>query len=309
MTPVAADALHRFQTYSAPPPGFDPHTAAPKLLRQYGFPRRPDPQKEPEYTKLWQRVLGRVRQLQLTRAELEIDPVMSARKLPTKLATPDFSPAGWGGVVVPLSSLGLTPPANTVFAEWVVPTIFPVPGDPSIPLTVGFWVGLDGSDPDSYELLQAGTAATITGDSVSYWAWTEWYTGKYKTSAVKVSNFAIQPGDRVSFLVCAPEANQGFVSMMNYRTQFATSVGVPAPGSDITSVGQRAEWIVEGISADLPDFGDVVFTNITAGTQSQSFNLSPAGQITNITGNGGADLTAAFIASPTSSLVLWEGSS
>ena len=304
---ASADALRNFQTYEAPPAGFDPRTAEPRLLRHHGFPRRPDPAKEPVYTKLWRRVLGRVPKLQMIRAELAVDPVMSARKRPTG---PDFAPSGWGGIVVPTSSLGLTQPANTVFAEWVVPEILPVPGDPSSSLTVGFWVGLDGNDADSYELLQAGTAATITGNKVSYWAWTEWFTTKYKTPAVQVSNFEIQPGDRVSFLVCAPETNHGFVSMMNYRTQFATSVGVQAPGTDITSVGQRAEWIVEGISADLPDFSEVTFTNITAGTQNNQFDLTPGGQITNITGSSsGADLTTALIASPTVAVVLWEGSS
>ncbi|MDN7178750.1 A4/G1 family peptidase [Caballeronia sp. SEWSISQ10-4 2] len=306
--PTSPDLLSRLQTFESPPAEFDPQIADAKQLRRHGFPRRPDPEKEPQLMRLWRRAFTRAPRLHMVKAELAIDPIMSRRD-PQRNLKSDFNPSGWGGVIVPTASLGFSPyePANTVFAEWVVPEIFPVAGDPSTPLTVGFWVGLDGSDPTSYELLQAGTAATITGNSVSYWAWTEWYTSQYGDPAVQVTNFAIQPGDMVSFLVCSPQPDQGFVSMMNYRTQQATSVGIPArPG--VTSVGGRAEWIVEGISADLPDFSPAVFTNISAGTQHHSFSLSPGGSITNIAGSGGSSLTQAYIASPTTALVLWEGS-
>lgn len=307
-TALAADRLSRMQTFELPPAGFDPRTAPARLLRQHGFPRRPDPAKEPALARLWQRVFARVPDLRMVKAELAVDPIMSAHD-PRRNLNADFSPSGWGSIIVPTASLGFSPyqPANTVFAEWTVPTIFPVAGDVGTPLTVGFWVGLDGSDADFYELLQAGTAATITGNSVSYWAWTEWFTSKYKTPAAQVTNFAIEAGDLVSFLVCAPEPGQGFVSMMNYRTQQATSVGVPAPRSDITSVGSRAIWAVEGISADLPDFSPMVFSDVTAGTQSHAFNLLPDGTTTSITGSGGNPLAQAFIASPTTGLVLWEG--
>jgi len=313
-TPSSPEVLSRIQTYEAPPEGFNPQSAAANLLERYGFPRRPSAEKEPQLMRLWRRAFARAPRLKMIKAELAVDPIMSRRdplrnRDPIGKLEPDFSPSGWGGVIVPTASLGFSPyePANTVFAEWVVPEVFPVAGDPSTSLTVGFWVGLDGSDPSSYELLQAGTAATITGNNVNYWAWTEWYTSQYKDPAVQVTNFAIQPGDLVSFLVCSAQPNQGFVSMMNYRTQQATSVGITArPG--ITSVGARAEWIVEGISADLPDFAPAVFTNITAGTQHHSFSLSPDGSITNITGSNGDSLTQAFIVSPTNALVLWEGS-
>lgn len=258
--------------------------------------------------RLWQRAFARVPRPQMVRAELEVDEVMKQRRLP-----PDggagFGPSGWGGVIVPTASLGFSPyePANLVFAEWQVPRLYPVAGDPDIPLTVGFWVGLDGSDPTSYELLQAGTAATITGNNVSYWAWTEWFTSEYNTP-YKVANFSVQPGDLVSVLVCAPQPGQGFVSMLNHRTQQATSIGVPRPGGDITSVGARAEWIVEGISADLPDFSAVAFIDAQAGTQDYSFNLLPGGQITNITGGSGGALTETWIFSQTGAAVVWEGS-
>ena len=48
--------------------------------------------------------------------------------------------------MVETSSLGISPaePAVTVYGQWAIPEIFPVAGpvagDPSTPLTVGFWV-------------------------------------------------------------------------------------------------------------------------------------------------------------------------
>jgi hypothetical protein len=242
----------------------------------------------------------------MVKAELAIDPIMSRRD-PRRTLKPfdgeshgrQFGAHGWGGVIVSTASLGFTPfePANLVYADWVVPSIFPVTGEPR---TVGFWVGLDGQDPTSVELLQAGTAATVTGNEVTCWAWTEWFTSEYRTPSVRVENFAIQPGDRVSVLVCTAEPDQGFVSMMNYRTQEATSVGIPAPGSDITSVGARAIWAVEvpeqsGVTGQLPDFSPLVFDSATAGTRSHGFDLLPMGMKTNIGGIGDLALTETFI--------------
>jgi Peptidase A4 family len=298
------DVLKLMHGFDPPPAGFDPHTAPNRLLRQHGFPRRPDAEKEPHLMRQWRRAFARMPRI--VKAELAIDPIMSKRD-PLHKRGFDFQPGGWGGIVVETAALGYSPaePANTVFAKWVVPEIYQVAGDASTALTVGFWVGLDGFT--NGQVLQAGTAATITGNNVSYWAWTEWYTTQYKDPAVQVTNFPIAPGDLVSFLVCAPQPNHGFVSMMNYRTQQATSVGIDArPG--ITSAGASAEWIVEGISADLPDFFEVTFADVSAGTQHHSFNLSPDGIATNIGGNGGAALSQALIASPTAALVLWEGS-
>jgi len=121
---------------------------------------------------------------------------------------------------------------------------------------------------------------------------------------VQVTNFPVATGNTVSFLVCAPEPDHGFVSMQNLATNQVTSVGINArPG--ITSAGASAEWIVEGISADLPDFLPVTFSDCAAGTQDHSFNLAE-GTITNIQGSAGP-LTQTYIASPTSAVVEWEG--
>src|ERR1700722_20597704 len=100
-----AAALKRLRTFEPPPSGFDPQTAPDRLLRQHGFPRRPDPKTEPNLMRIWQRAFARCPRLRMTKAELKIDPIMSGRD-PLRHRKPDFSPAGWGGIVVPVASLG-----------------------------------------------------------------------------------------------------------------------------------------------------------------------------------------------------------
>jgi hypothetical protein len=51
----------RIRTYEQPPPGFNPLTAAPRLLLRYGFPTRPDAKTAPELLKRWEAVFSRPR--------------------------------------------------------------------------------------------------------------------------------------------------------------------------------------------------------------------------------------------------------
>jgi|GEM_PF-1638022 len=312
------EVLSRLKVYEAPPDGFDPHSASDKLLRKHGFPRRPDPEKEPQLSKLWRDAFSRP--VKVIKPQLAVDRVMSQRRPLLNMNAPekntlnkhaqskksDFGPSGWGGVIVQTSSLGYNPfePANVVYAQLVVPTMESFPNELNQPLTVGFWVGLGGAF-GSQELLQAGIAATVNGNNTSYWAWFEWYTTQYQDPAVAITNFPISPGDLITVLVCTPQPDHGFVSMLNVKTNVTTSVGVPArPG--ITSDGTTAEWIVEGVSPQLPDFVDVVFVNITAGTQHHSFDLTD-GTLTSISGTNG-NLTTASIMSPKAAGVIWDGS-
>jgi hypothetical protein len=145
-------------------------------------------------------------------------------------------------------------------------------------------------------------AATITGNNVDYWAWTEWYP----LGAVRVTNFAVKPGDDLKVLVCATQSGQGYVALNNITTGLATSVNI-APPSGVTSQGATVEWIVEGISADLPKFSPVTFKNISAGTKDHSFNLGAGpDHITSINGSNG-NLTSETVNSPTSATVNWLG--
>jgi hypothetical protein len=299
-----AEALKHIVCYDAPAADFDPTTAAPRVLRKHGIPRRPDAEKEPNLRRIWDRAFAS--KPTFIKAEVAVDHTMSKRRRPLiekKLDKLDFSPSGWGGVVVPVSQLNFNPPepVNTVYGEWFQSTVTPIPNEPPGAQTVGFWVGIDGYG--NGQVLQAGTAATVSGTTVQYWVWTEWYP----LLAIQVTNFPIKPGDYITVLVCAPEPNHGFCSMLNKTTNQATSIGINNP-PNITSIGATAEWIVEGISSVLPVFSTMVFHNVSAGTKDHSFNAS-GGIITEITGASGNDLTAVTITSPTTITVKWLGSS
>jgi hypothetical protein len=303
-----SDVLSLMHTYEPPPRDFDALRASPRELLKYGLPRRPNPETEPLHARLWERHFAVP--IEWVQADLSIDKVLSRRDplrrsgLPKESGPMDFGPSGWGGAVVTTASLGLNPPeaANNVFATWVVPGIFPA-SDPNQDLTVGFWVGLDGWT--NGQVLQAGIALTITKDfKFLWWAWTEWYTTQFKDPAVRVDNFDVHPGDTISVLVCAPQPDHGFVSLHNDTTHQATSVGIDArPG--ITSAGQSAEWIIEGISPELPVFFPVTFGSCAAGTKNHAFNAKPSGVTTNIAGTSGP-LTDASIVSPQTVVVDWE---
>jgi hypothetical protein len=301
---IKSDVLSLMHTYDPAPPDFGAHEAAPHALMKYGHPRRPDPRREPRLAELWRQAYARP--MRYTKAELAIDPIMSRRDPLSHrpAARPrtgsDFRPGGWGGIVVEPSRETI----NNVFAQWTVPGIFPA-SDPSGPITAGFWVGIDGFT--NGQVLQAGVAVTVSSNplNVQWWAWTEWYTTQYQDPAVQITNFPVSVGDTVTFLVCAVRPDHGYVGVQNLTTQQATSIGIDArPG--ITSAGASAEWIVEGISADLPVFlPDVTFTRCASGTRDFSYDLT-TGIVTNIQGST-SPLTKASVSSPTIAVVQWEG--
>jgi hypothetical protein len=261
------------------------------------MPRRPDPVKEPGLRSQWDRIFA----LKPT----WVQATLTASKIP--LSRPrgttkpgEFGLAGnWAGAVVQVSSLKLNPPepANTVFAEWVVPTINTKTTEPGTQI-VGFWVGLGGYNTGS--LLQAGTAATMNGSSVSYWAWTEWTPAGYV-----VDGLSIQAGDTVSVLVCAPETDHGYVSMMNHRTNQAISVGVADPSGTNPYDGSTVEWIIEAIDSEMPNFGSVTFTQITAGTQNHSINLANAFTL-NTVASGKTLATGKVLTAQNEVQVIWD---
>jgi hypothetical protein len=296
-----AEYLKQVRTYSTPPAKFNPLKATARELARYGFPRRPNSETELELTALFKKAYSRP--IRPIRAKIEIDQVLlnAPRRRAVRVQDGRFAPAGWGGVIAQTSAFGFNPPepAVMVYGEWSVPTMQPDFDNPKTPMTVGFWVGLDGSLNN--QVLQAGTAATVTGESIDYWAWFEWFPAP----PVRISNFPISPGDLVTVLVCAMQPMQGFASMLNRTTGATTSVGFPAPPG-FTSQGTTAEWIAEGISADLPNWVLMGFHNCTAGTKNFHMDISKP-TISEISG-ASKNLTISVAWQPNDTvLVLWEG--
>lgn len=163
-----AEYLKQVRTYSTPPSKFDPMKATARELARYGFPRRPNPETEPELTALFKKAYSRP--IKPIKAEIEIDRVLldAHRRRAVRVHDGRFAPRGWGGVYAQTSAFGFNPPEPAVmaYAEWSVPTMLPNFDNPTTPMTVGFWVGLDGAMNN--QVLQAGTAATVTGENVDY---------------------------------------------------------------------------------------------------------------------------------------------
>jgi len=308
---LKSDVLELYRTYDPPPKDFDPITASDEQLRRHGIPRRPDPEREPKLARLWWRAFAR--KPKFIKAELTIDRLMSRRN-PLHGSASEFSGSNWGGAFVRSSALGFGEPATFVTASWVVPEIVPIaPQVWSTFLVAGFWVGLDGMG--NGQVLQAGIAASVTTEgwsdgnftpgNVYWWPWTEWFTTKFQDPAVKIDNFSIATGNTVVFIVCAQQPDVGEISVLNVSTGQATRVTINArPG--IRSEGATAEWIVEGVSAELPPFYPVTFGSCAAGTQHHLFDLAPNGQTIDIVSGGGAHLTQTQIAGPNTAVVDWE---
>jgi hypothetical protein len=298
-TPKLPNERLKLTTFAAPPKDFNPLTASDKLLAVHGIPRRPDATQEPVLRNLWDKAFAKP--MTFVQAQLVEEKIW--KTVPHGIAKPaNFGLAGnWAGGIVQVSSLGLNPPepANVVFAEWVVPAIN-MNTKLSGSQTVGFWVGLGGWGTS--QVLQAGTAATVNGNSVSYWAWTEWFPAGYQ-----VANFPVQPGDTVSVLVCAPSPSQGYVSMMNHRTSLAISVGVADPNGTAAYDGSSVEWIIEAINTEMPNFEKVIFTQLNAGTQHHAIDLTHA--FTANTVNGSTTLATGKILASQNEVEVLYGSS
>ena len=296
-----AEILRHITTYDPPPPGFDPLTAPHHVLRKHGYPHRPNPDKEPRLHKLWSETLARP--LKIIKAELEVDRSIVHRQ-PLRMPPGSYGLSGqWAGAQVNTSSLGYPPSelANSVYGQWIVPTV--TPPNPDTGFAVGIWVGMGGDGNNgSTQVVQAGTDARSSGSGVVYRAWTQWYP--YQGSAVTVANFSVTPGDRVGFLVLTPQPNHAFVSMLNYNTNQATSVGITPSGA--SNDGSSAEWIIEGNGNLLADFYSVLFGQCIAGTKDHEFNLSIAFVDSIFASDEVTVLSTAYIITPSAVVVAWD---
>jgi hypothetical protein len=274
------DVLDHFETFEAPPRGFDVHSAPAHALLKHGLPQRPDAATHRRLDQSWQRAFSQPPNY--VKAELAVDEVMSARERPVfQRGAEEFDIVNkWAGAVVHVSQLGFGEPVKTVFAQWSLPHVWPYDPDLfSFPITAGFWVGIDGflQQGPQAQVLQAGVAVTVpkwtlgspTIPAPTYWAWTEWWTERYKQPAVAVSNFPVKAGDTIFVLVCAPEPERGYVSFLNVSTGQQTSVGLYSrPG--IWSQGESAEWIVEMVSPDLPAFDPLTFNECAVASETSA---------------------------------------
>ena len=284
----------RIRTYELPPPGFNPLTAAPRLLLRYGFPTRPDAKTAPELLNRWQVAFARPRTW-ITPEFSEVDgkfhgpakrPGGRVRVKPTEVSIANATSTNWSGSVV-------SPPRGHTFGwiagQWTVP-------NPHAPGFGGFyaseWIGIDGWG--SGDVLQAGTETAVLGifNTTQIYAWWEWFPA----GEVAITNLPVAAGDTMYCLICVNSTNTATVYISNQSTGVSTRFSIAAP-SGTTLVGNSAEWIVErptvnGALASLSDYKVDYFDEGIAGL-SDVFQIVTLGSGTAVTmtGNNNASLS------------------
>lgn len=83
-----------FACVPTPPDDFDPLTAPGYPLRWHGFPRRPDPEREPQLNRLWQQMFARP--IRFAEAELEVATNLAERR---RRRGPAFEDNIWAGAM------------------------------------------------------------------------------------------------------------------------------------------------------------------------------------------------------------------
>jgi hypothetical protein len=242
------------------------------------------------------------------RPQFEIDRIFTDRPnaIYRRETGGDFGPSGWAGVLV---QPDYSTPERLInaYGEWMVEPLAPDLDNPTTEMTVGFWTGIDGWT--NGQILQAGHSASVTGSVPAYSVWFEWYPAQ----VIRIPNLAINPTDRLAVIVDAAKPPNGFVWMMNQTTGKIFAVEIPPPTNKgvTASIGSSVEWIVEGISADLPNFGAHVFGHLGARSTTRFVDLRTY-TLTDITGSGGKQLTESDVVPmasgpPKTSYVVWRG--
>jgi hypothetical protein len=250
-------------TLGPPPAGFDPSTASNALLRKYGLPQRPNPDKNPLAWRAWKQAVSR------PLGEF-IHPVFEPLPWP-RAPKPDpvsvWNANTWAGGELPGNW-------QSVWGTWTVPTVtLPAnPGSQSL-FACSAWVGIDTS-PD---VLQVGTAQQINSAGATFYGpWFEWFLQEpnieNSPTQQTVKKLTVNVNDVVQVqLAYAPTINQGSCIFSNFTTGKWTSFYIPNVGG-ATFTGNTIEWIVEApvvqvtssstpVAATLPQFGSVTFTD------------------------------------------------
>jgi hypothetical protein len=280
MPRIALEEDIKVRTFPPPPHGFDPITASAKELSRHGFPARPaHPKHLEQYTRLFGAMKDRFTYIE---PKFRVNP--NRRHGPA--ASRNFGSAvnavpavGTGNEYSPIWSGSLAfPPAGESFrwivGSWTVPNVN-APDDGRT-YYCATWIGIDGdSSVASQDLCQAGINMDVTrsGDNATLncSAWCEWFPGP----ELEIPNFLVTFGDTVAITLCtsgvgATEATIFFANITSgHGTSFVLDAGQFGDGTQISLVGDSAEWVVErpevnGSTALLADYVQVFFSGCDA---------------------------------------------
>jgi hypothetical protein len=283
---VVADLARRFRGFPVPEGKFDPSTASPELLRQYGLPPRPDSATQPLLRRAWDRGFGRPMLLQAF--ELDVDLVQQTRyRLFTKhlqeisiAATRFETSSDWSGAYI---TANRDKQFLQIWGMWTIPGNLKVPpapqqGSPGVPYVCSNWIGLDGQRRylDS-SLPQMGTVSTLEADgTTTAQAWTQWWARDNAGNTPVPIGLAVEPGNEVLCVITAWDPQTVICIMVNLsleppvgRIVVAKSPRVELPDGSVVYpdiAGATAEWIMERPQVvdsparyNFPDYGETEF--------------------------------------------------
>ncbi|KAJ5946924.1 aspergillopepsin [Penicillium verhagenii] len=184
---------------------------------------------------------------------------------------------------------------KAVTAEFTVPTPSkPSGGSSKTQYCASAWVGIDGDTCDT-AILQTGVDFCVTGTTVSFDAWYEWYP-----DYAYDFDLTIAAGDVIKITVDATSDAAGTATVDNVTTgKSVTHTFSSGVEGDLCEY--NAEWIVEDFEEDdslvpFADFGTITFSSASATSGSTSVGPSSA-TLMDIESDSGSILTSVSVTS------------
>ncbi|CDO72003.1 hypothetical protein BN946_scf184943.g38 [Trametes cinnabarina] len=217
--------------------------------------------------RLAQRVARRAAGAHLSHPKQSVPGPVTEVSSTTNATHAEFS-SNWSGAVLVAGSGTY----KSVTATFTVPT----PREPSGGRgthSASAWVGIDG-DTCGSAILQTGVDFTVSGSSVSFDAWYEWFPA----AAFDFSGFTVRAGDSITATVTASSTTSGTATLINHSTGQQVSHSFSRQPA---LCQENAEWIVEDFEENgglvpLANWGTVTFTGASAGTSSGT-SVGPSG--------------------------------
>jgi hypothetical protein len=181
---IIDDLQNRFHGFPVPSGLFDPSAASPALLRKYGLPPRPDPDRQPFLRQTWDRGFGAPLTLQEFRFSRGLVQGTAYRLHPRQADELPFAEtrfetsSNWSGAYI---TANRDRQFLQIWGVWTIPGNLKLPPGPfrgpaGIDYVCSNWIGLDGQRLyfDS-SLPQMGTVSTLQANgATAVQAWTQW---------------------------------------------------------------------------------------------------------------------------------------
>lgn len=295
---VIEELKKRFHAFPVPPVPFNPVTASPAQLSEFGLPPRPDPVRQPLLRQIWDRGFG----APLTLLEFRLDerlieestyrPQLRQASEQPIAETRFETSSNWSGAYI---TANFGKQFLQIWGLWTIPANLQLPpgplqGPPGIDYICSNWIGLDGQRfyLDS-SLPQIGTLSQLQPDgTTTAQAWTQWWARYSKNPAPVPLGLAVAPGNQVLCVLTATDSQTVIFVMVNLSTLQAMAVMETAPPVTLPNktqatpdiAGATAEWIVERPAIpgqttryNFPDYGHTEF-DLCVAVESDSVDIA-----------------------------------